>query len=193
MGGSLFVITAPSGAGKTSIVLGAIRKCGIGKRVITCTTRLPERRDGKQEIDGVDYRFFTRPEFELRKAQNEFAECEEVFPGRWYGTLRADIEAATKDGSPAYLICDVVGAKKWIKLFPSVHSIFICVSKRDMSARLRGRGMSGSELTTRIGRFALESAERRNFDFVLWNRNGQLAETIDAFVRHVASVCGHAQ
>lgn len=187
MDGPVFVITAPSGAGKTSIVLGAIEKSRVGKRIITCTTRPPEIRDGDQEVDGVDYRFFTQSEFEERKANNEFAECEEVFPGRWYGTLRTDIDEATKDGRPAYLICDVVGAKKWLAILPSVHSIFISVPKRDMSARLRGRGMSGVELRTRIKRFALESAEWSNFDFVLWNRNGKLSQTIDAFMAHVAS------
>lgn len=187
MNGSLFVITAPSGAGKTSIVIGAIQKSGMGKRVITCTTRLPELRDGKQEVDGIDYRFFTLDEFERRKANDEFAECEEVFPGRWYGTLHTDIREAVQSGQPAYLICDVMGAKKWMRIFPSVHSIFISVSKRDMTLRLRGRGMSGAALQTRITRFGLESAERRNFDFVLWNRNGKLSETIDAFIAHVLS------
>jgi guanylate kinase len=82
--GSLFIITAPSGAGKTSIVLGAIKKSGVGKRIITCTTRRPELRDGKVEVDGEDYYFYSREEFEIRKARGEFAECEEVFPGKWY-------------------------------------------------------------------------------------------------------------
>jgi guanylate kinase len=185
--GSLFIITAPSGAGKTSIVLGAIKKSGVGKRIITCTTRRPELRDGKVEVDGEDYYFYSREEFEIRKARGEFAECEEVFPGKWYGTRHAHIEEATKDGQPAYLICDVMGAKKWMKILPSVHSIFINVSKRDMTARLRGRGMSGEALRARITRFALESAERSNFNFVLWNRNGKLSETIGAFIAHVAS------
>lgn len=187
MRGSLFVITAPSGAGKTTIVLGAIKKSGIGKRVITCTTRRPELRDGKMEVDGEDYNFYSLKEFGIRKARGEFAECEEVFPGKWYGTRHADIEDATKDGEPAYLICDVKGARKWIDILPSVHSIFINVPKRDMAARLHGRGMRGKELQTRIKRFALESAEQNNFDFVLWNKNGQLSETIDAFMAHVAS------
>lgn len=185
MSGSLFIITAPSGAGKTSIVLGAIHKSGTGKRVITCTTRRPELRDGKMEVDGEDYHFYSVKEFEIRKARGEFVECEEVYCGKWYGTRHADIQEATKDGQPAYLICDVMGAKKWIKLLPSVHSIFINASKRDMTTRLRGRGMSGSEFQTRIKKFTLESAERSNFNIVLWNRNGKLSETIDAFMKHV--------
>jgi guanylate kinase len=187
MSGSLFVITAPSGAGKTTIVLGAIETSGTGKRVITCTTRPPEVRDEKQEIDGVDYRFFTKSEFERRRVRGEFAECAEVFPGRWYGTLHADIDEATKSDKLAYLICDVLGAKEWIKILPSVHSIFINVSRQEMRARLYRRGMRGKELETRMKRFAMESAEQSNFDFVLWNKNGHLAETIDAFIAHVAS------
>lgn len=187
MGGSLFVVSAPSGAGKTCIVLGAIKKSGAGKRVITCTTRAPEVRDGKQEVDGIDYRFFSQDEFARRKAGGEFIECEEVFPGKWYGTLHADIKEATKSGAPAYLICDVKGAKKWMTIHPSVHSIFIDVPQEEMRARLRLRGMKGALLKTRIARFALESAERNNFAFVLMNRNGQLSEAIDEFLAHVAS------
>lgn len=184
----LFIVTAPSGAGKTTLVSEVIAKTRTGNRVITSTSRLPEVRDGKQEIDGEDYHFFSHEDFKARVALDEFAEYEEVFAGRWYGTLKSALVDATRDGGPAYLVCDVNGAKKWIALFPTLRSraVFLDVPEKEMRMRLKKRGCEGAALKTRINRFTLESAQRVAFDNVLMNKNGELERAVRFFIKFVA-------
>ncbi|MEI6971397.1 MAG: guanylate kinase [bacterium] len=103
----LLVISAPSGAGKTTLCHRLLAECGGMVRVVTCTTRAIRG----SEVDGKDYHFLAEQEFAARLARNEFLEHATVH-GRSYGTLRAEVEAALAVGNDVLLAIDVQGASE---------------------------------------------------------------------------------
>lgn len=106
--GIVFVLSAPSGAGKTTISQRLVASMPAVVQVITCTTRAPR----PHEVDGQAYHFFTRADFEQRIAAGEFLEWAEVH-GQLYGTLRQSVNAATTEGNDVLLVIDVQGAAQW--------------------------------------------------------------------------------
>ncbi len=166
--GHLYVIAAPSGAGKTSLLQALLRRRpGVGFSV-SCTTRKP--RAG--EVNGTDYHFIERKEFERLVGAGEFIEHASVF-GNLYGTRRSVVETALAAGRDLILEIDWQGAKQVRERLPDAVQVFILPpSRAELEARLRKRGSDSDEaIARRLGESELEMSHWREFDFVVVNRD----------------------
>ena len=147
----LIVITAPSGAGKTSIVHKLLTFHKNYAFSISATTR--EKRVG--ELDGKDYYFLSSSEFQKRVSNREFVEYQEVYPGMFYGTLRSEIERLWEERKVVLFDIDVKGAENLKKEFGNdAFVIFIKPpSKESLINRLKNRNTeSADSLNKRIKR-----------------------------------------
>lgn len=136
--GKLVIISGPSGAGKSTVVRELIQKARLPLRLsVSATTRAP--RPG--EVDGREYYFLTKEEFDRRRENNEFLECKEVFGrGHWYGTLRTPVATGIEEGNWVILEIDVQGALHVFENNPDVVSIFVHPgSMIELERRLRNR------------------------------------------------------
>ena len=151
--GVLFVFSGPSGVGKGTLKAKLFEE--FADRIaysVSATTRGP--REG--EVDGKDYFFISRPEFERRVKNNEFLEHAE-FAGNCYGTPRAYVEKLLDSGMNVVLEIDVQGALQVMKSMPECVSVFILPpSFEELEHRLRGRGTETEEKV----RERLETAKR---------------------------------
>jgi len=166
--GRLYVIAAPSGAGKTSLLHALMsRRPGLGFSV-SCTTRKP--RSGEQ--DGKDYHFIDREAFERLKAAGEFIEHANVF-GNLYGTRRSVVEAALAEGRDLILEIDWQGAKQVREHLPEAVQIFILPpSRAALETRLRKRGSDSEDaIARRLRESSVEMSHWRDFDYVIVNRD----------------------
>jgi guanylate kinase len=166
--GRLYVIAAPSGAGKTSLVHALMRRRPDLKFSVSCTTRKP--RPG--EHDGKDYHFIDREGFERLVEAGEFIEHANVF-GNLYGTRKSVVEAALAGGRDLVLEIDWQGARQVREHLPDAVQIFILPpSRAELEARLRKRGSdSGEAIERRLTESALEMSHWRDFDYVIVNRD----------------------
>lgn len=172
MAGSLYVVAAPSGAGKTTLVRGLLEADpGVGLSVST-TTRAP--RPG--EVDGRDYRFTDVDAFKAMVERGEFLEWAKVH-GNYYGTSKSWIQAELAAGRDVLLEIDWQGARQVRSLFPEAVGIFILPpSLEELGRRLRGRGTDSDEVIAR--RLAAAQAEMRHvgeFDYAIINKELQRA------------------
>ncbi|HEX9179484.1 MAG TPA: guanylate kinase [Burkholderiales bacterium] len=176
MSGILFVVSAPSGAGKTSLVKGLIHG-GSGVRLsVSFTTRAP--RSG--EVDGRDYHFVARERFiEMQKA-GEFLESAEVY-GNLYGTSHRWVGEQLALGQDVLLEIDTQGAAQVRKLFPECIGIFILPPSLEvLESRLRGRGQDSAEvIARRLAAARGEMAHAGAYDYVIIN--DELGEAIQDF------------
>lgn len=162
----LFVISAPSGTGKTTIRREIERRCPSIRYSVSCTTRKP--RTG--EKDGVDYFFISREEFESRIAGGNFLEWASVF-GNYYGTDRSYVEKLLGEGYDVILDIDVRGATQVRARMRDVVTIFVLPpSMNVLKDRLAGRGTESEEALNR----RLEEAKREIllapwYDYVVVN------------------------
>ncbi len=166
----LIVITAPSGAGKSSIVKKLLQQQPELSFSISCTTR--EKRPG--ETDGVHYYFMTVEEFKKKIAANEFAEYEEVYPNRFYGTLRSEMERVWRERKVVLFDIDVKGAVNLKKEFgEDCLTIFISPpSKESLINRLKNRGTEDTKsLKERIKRSEQELEFADKFDKIVLNKD----------------------
>ncbi|HEX4856071.1 MAG TPA: guanylate kinase [Limnobacter sp.] len=164
--GSLFIVSAPSGAGKSSLVKALLADVqGIGLS-ISNTTRKP--RPGEQ--DGKDYHFISQPEFEQIRDADGFLEWAHVH-GNYYGTSRAWIESQMAVDRDVLLEIDWQGAEQVVRRVDNVVSIFILPpSLEELEKRLRGRGTDSEEvILARMGAARLEIEQARHFDYVILN------------------------
>ena len=162
--GKLIIISAPSGTGKSTII-GELTKDDSLKLEfsISATTRQPRR--GEQ--DGVNYYFMTVEQFKAAIAGGEFAEYEEVYPGRYYGTLKREIERINGDGRNVILDIDVKGGVNVKRMYGSeALSIFRAPpSIATLKARLEGRATdSAEEIAKRVAKAEFELTFADKFD-----------------------------
>ena len=162
--GSLVVISAPSGAGKTTLVHELIRRRDDIKFSVSYTTR-PARRS---EAHGKDYFFVSDREFSLMLSKNCFLESARVF-GHWYGTRKKDIEVLLKNGDTVLLEIDWQGARQVRSSAKDAIGIFILPpSLEELERRLRGRGTDSEEVIDRRLRDAISDMTHWDeFDYVL--------------------------
>lgn len=164
MKGKIIVLAAPSGCGKSTIINALVKGGDLNLGFsVSATTRAP--RDG--EADGVHYHFLSEEEFRRRIAAGGFVEYEEVYPGRFYGTLRSEIDRLTGEGFNVILDLDVNGALNVKKMYgKQAMTVFIePPSVEELRRRLESRGSESPEaIDTRIARAEYEISRAPEFD-----------------------------
>ncbi|MCU0416999.1 MAG: guanylate kinase [Cytophagaceae bacterium] len=169
MDGKLIIFSAPSGSGKTTIVQHLLKEnANLGFSISACTRPMRE----SKEANGKDYYFLTVEDFRERIAKNEFAEWEEVYPGRYYGTLRSEIQRLWDMGKHVLFDVDVKGGLNLKKQFgDKALSVFVKVpSLEELEKRLKERNTESAEsLATRLEKVRYESSFQDQFDVVLVN------------------------
>lgn len=169
MTGKIIVIAAPSGCGKSTIINALLNGGDLNLGfAVSATTRPP--REGEQ--DGVNYYFITEEQFRDNIAEGNFVEFEEVYPGRFYGTMRSEIERITSAGHNIILDLDVNGALGVKKLYgDQALTIFIAPPGLDeLRRRLEFRGTETPEvIDVRIDRAAYEMSRSDEFDACIVN------------------------
>ncbi len=184
--GNLFILAAPSGAGKSSLIKALLEKHQSADHYpmqvsVSHTTRAP--RPGEE--DGVHYHFVSRDQFEKLIEQGVFFEWAEVF-GNYYGTSRVTIEQTLHLGIDVFLDIDWQGARQVKKLLPDAQGIFILPpSTQVLKERLNKRGQDSEEvIAARMLEAVSEMAHYAEFDFVLVNDDFATAlADLEAIVR----------
>lgn len=165
----IIIIAAPSGSGKTSVTRHLLRSFpGQLAFSISCATRQPRN----NEKDKVDYYFIGVQEFEQRIHNNEFAEWEMVYPGKYYGTLKSELQRIWDNNSAPLLDVDVQGGIKIQQKYPYQSlSLFIEPPSIDeLERRLMARGTETPEsLRARIDKASYELSFKSQFDRVIMN------------------------
>ena len=167
MSGNLFIVFAPSGAGKTSLVNALLDREPDIELSVSYTTRAP--REG--EVDGRDYHFVAREQFLEMAGRGDFLESAEVH-GNLYGTSQAWIEARMREGRDIVLEIDWQGAQQVRRLLPVAVGIFILPPSLDaLHRRLTSRGTDSSAvIERRLANAREEIAHVGEFDYVIINQ-----------------------
>ena len=164
--GVLFIVSAPSGAGKTSLVKALLKTDPAIRLSVSYTTRAP--RPG--ETEGRDYHFVSRERFEIMLADGEFLEHAEVY-GNFYGTSKGSIGRDLNAGHDILLEIDWQGADQVRRHFPQSASVFILPpSFNALRTRLAGRGQDSDEIIERrLAAAAHDVAHAEAFDYIIVN------------------------
>jgi len=170
--GTLFIVSAPSGAGKTTLVGRLLADDPLVTHSVSFTTRPP--RGGEQ--DGREYHFINVPRFLAMRDRGEFAEWAEVHDN-FYGTSRPWLEQGMREGRDMLLEIDWQGAQQMRRQFPAAASIFILPpSIAELERRLRHRGADSEDVIARRVAGALgEMRHVGEFDFVIINKDLDVA------------------
>ncbi len=169
MSGKLLIFSAPSGAGKTTIVKHLLSKYGDKLAFSISATTRELRGD---EVDGKDYYFISKEDFLHKVAKQEFIEFEEVYSGTFYGTLRSEVERIWALGKHVVFDIDVIGGLRLKSKFPEeALAIFVNPPSLEvLKERLSGRGTDSEEkLKERFAKAELELSYANKFDIVLNN------------------------
>lgn len=169
MKGKLVIISAPSGAGKTTIIKHLLHSDLNLEFSVSATTRSP--RSG--ERDGEDYYFFSTEEFRKKIYNDEFIEWEEVYKDHFYGTLKSEIDRILKKGSHVIFDVDAKGGINLKNKFGNqAVAIFIMPpSLSELEIRLKSRGKDSPEkIRMRVEKANGEMKLANHFDFVIINR-----------------------
>ena len=173
--GKLIVFSAPSGAGKTTLVRHALDSINNLKSSISCTTR--DKREG--EVHGKDY-YFTSPEdFKAKIANDEFVEHEEVYHDNFYGTLKSEVDKITAEGISVIFDIDVIGALNIKKLYgDECLTVFVNPPSLEiLKERLISRNTeSEDKLKQRIDKAGIEMEKAKEFDVILLNDDLETAK-----------------
>jgi guanylate kinase len=165
--GIIFILSAPSGAGKTTIYRAALKAIAGLEFSISLTTRAP--REG--EADGVDYSFVSEEEFKRRQASGELAESARVFESS-YGTPRAPLDAAIASGRDILLDIDIQGARQIRDSYPddSVSIFVLAPTFAELAERLRGRATEEeSKIQHRLHKARDEAEAYPEYDYLIVN------------------------
>jgi guanylate kinase len=170
--GNVFLVTAPSGAGKSSLVNALLEKDPGLELSISCTTRAP--RPG--ETHGTDYMFVSEQEFTALKQSDQLLEWAHVY-GNNYGTPRAPLAKALETGRDVLLEIDWQGAQQVRQMLPSVTGVFILPPSLDaLESRLRGRGKDSDEvISKRLAGASVEISHAHEFEYVIINQDFSVA------------------
>lgn len=182
---TVFIISAPSGSGKSTLTGRLVQDVANLRFSISYTTRAPRG----QEVDGKEYFFISREQFEERIAKGEFLEYAQVF-GNYYGTHKSELQRAAAEGVDLLLDIDVQGARQLRERIPAAVSIFILAPSRQiLEQRLRARSQdSESVIARRLHEAAEEIEDYLLYDYVLVNREVEASvETLKAIVRATRS------
>lgn len=184
--GKIFVLSAPSGTGKSSIISKIIDRPELRLQFsISATSRAPRG----TEKNGVEYYFLSSEEFKTRADRGEFVEWEEVYPGTCYGTLVSEIERICNAGNNVIMDIDVKGALNVKKRFgEEALTIFILPpSKEELERRLRGRATDTEEtILKRLSKADFELGFAPEFDRRVVN------DTLEHAAEEVASLIANA-
>ncbi len=166
MSGNLLIVSAASGAGKTSLVKALVDSTEDIIVSVSCTTRA--KRPG--EVDGVHYHFLTEDRFQAMLEQGGFLEYARVFDNQ-YGTSKSWVQERLQEGLDVILEIDWQGARQVRELHPEAIGIFVLPPSRpELERRLRGRGQDNEEVIARRMRDAVsEMSHYDEFDYVLVN------------------------
>ena len=170
----ILIITAPSGAGKTSITKHLMKVFPVLEFSISAATRKARG----NEKDGIDYYFMGLEEFNHKIQQKEFAEWEMVYEGKFYGTLKSELRRIWNLGKVPVLDIDVKGALHIQRQYPeNTLSIFVQPpSVEVLKDRLLGRGTETEEsLAARVNKAAYELSFKEHFDKTIINNNLEIA------------------
>lgn len=183
----VIIFSAPSGAGKSTIVRHLLTKFNCLEFSVSATSRAPRG----QEVDGKDYYFFSTDQFERKIANGEFVEYEEVYAGSYYGTLRSEVQRIWEKGNIIIFDIDVKGGVNLKKLYSSnALAVFIQPpSIEELRKRLIGRGTDSMEaIERRVAKAEEELTYSDKFDVVLVNDSLEEAlATAEKIVEEFAS------
>ena len=172
--GNLFILSAPSGAGKSSLIGALLNKHSDMKVSVSHTTRSP--RPGEE--NGVHYHFVSVDEFKALIEKNDFFEWAQVFDN-FYGTSKQAIESQLAAGIDVFLDIDWQGAQQIRKLVDDVETIFILPpSKEELESRLNNRGQDSAEVIAgRMAKAQSETSHYNEYDYVVVNDDFDTALT----------------
>jgi guanylate kinase len=174
MEGKLLIFSAPSGAGKTTIVKHLLSKYETLEFSVSACSRAP--RNG--EVNGIDYHFLTADDFRKRIANSEFVEWEEVYPGSYYGTLWSEVHRIWEKGHHVMFDVDVKGGVNLKKKFPT-NSLAVFVmppSVEELRSRLEKRGTETADsIGVRVGKAQEEMEYANQFDVIIVNKQVETA------------------
>jgi len=178
---TVFIISAPSGSGKSTLVRRLLKTVPGLTFSVSYTTRAPRG----HELEGANYHFISREEFEKRVALDEFLEYAEVF-GNFYGTHRGVLDQAQEQGLDVVLDIDVQGARQLKGKIPEAVTIFVLAPSREiLEQRLRARSEdTDAVIERRLRDAANEIRNYSAYDYVLINNElAESEETLAAIVR----------
>jgi len=185
--GKVIIFSAPSGAGKSTVVQHLLKKYSTLEFSVSATSRKPRG----QERDGIEYFFMSPEEFKSRIDNGEFVEYEEVYSGFYYGTLKSEVERIWEKGNTIVFDIDVKGGVNLKKLYgDNALAIFVCPPSIEvLRERLIGRGTDSPEaIEKRVAKAEYEMTFADNFDKILVNNDlekclSEAEATIDKFLR----------
>ena len=175
MKGKVIIISAPSGCGKSTIIRAIMERGKVDLKFSVSATNRPPR---EGETDGVNYHFITTEEFQQAIADDRFVEYEEVYPGRYYGTLKSEIVERCERGETVVLDIDVKGGVRVKELFGrDALSIYITPpSVEELRRRLEGRATDSAEaIDQRVSKAEFELGFAPRYDCRVINDQLDLA------------------
>lgn len=168
--GNLFILSAPSGAGKSSLIKGLLDQKNSRPLQVSVSHTTREPRPG--EIDGVHYHFVSVAKFKQLIADGNFFEWAQVFDN-YYGTSQTAIDAQLEQGIDVFLDIDWQGAQQVRLQKPQVTTIFICPpSREELEQRLRNRGQDSEDvISQRMAKAESECSHYQEFDYIVVNND----------------------